>query len=100
MKISKKDVDYVAALARLEFEQKEEEQLTEQLASILGYVDKIKEVDTSKIEPTSHGFSGENVWREDTVVKSSEQTIESIFKNAPAKDGMFFKVEKVMDMED
>ena len=100
MEISKKDVDYVATLARLEFETKEEEKLVAQLVSILGYVEKIKEVDTSKIEPTSHGFTGENVWREDTVVKSSQDTIDSLFKNAPAKDGAFFKVEKVMDTED
>ncbi|GAB1402138.1 Asp-tRNA(Asn)/Glu-tRNA(Gln) amidotransferase subunit GatC [Elusimicrobiota bacterium] len=100
MKISKKDVDYVATLARLEFETKEEEKLTGQLESILGYVDKIKEVDTSKIEPTSHGFTGENVWREDIVVKSDSKTIDSLFKNAPAKDGTFFKVEKVIDSED
>ena len=100
MKISKKDVDYVATLARLEFETKEEEKLTGQLESILGYVDKIKEVDTSKIEPTSHGFTGENVWREDIVVKSDSKTIDSMFKNDPAKYGTFFKVEKVIDSED
>ena len=100
MEISKKDVDYVASLARLEFNQKDKENLTKQLGSILGYIEKIKEVDTSKIEPTSHGATGQNVWRQDCVVKSSQTTIDAIFKNAPDKEGDFFKVKKVMDTEE
>ena len=100
MEISKKDVDYVASLARLEFSEKDKESLTQQLDSILDYIEKIKEVDTSKIAPTSHGATGQNVWREDTVVKSSQTTIDAIFKNAPDKEGDFFKVKKVMDTEE
>ncbi len=100
MEISKKDVDYVSSLARLEFNEKDKESLTQQLGSILNYIEKIKEVDTSKIEPTSHGASGENFWREDKVIKSSQKTIDAIFKNAPDKEADFFKVKKVMDTEE
>lgn len=100
MEISKKDVDYVASLARLEFEEKEKENLAKQLGSILGYIEKIKEVDTSTIAPTSHGGTSQNVWREDIVVKSSQETIAALFKNAPEQDGAFFKVKKVMELED
>ena len=100
MEISKKDVDYVASLARLEFEEEEKENLAKQLGSILGYIEKIKEVDTSTIEPTSHGGTSQNVWRDDVVVKSSQETIDALFKNAPEQDGAFFKVKKVMELED
>ena len=82
MELTKKDVDYVASLARLEFDEKEKENLVKQLGSILGYIDKIKEVDTSTIAPTSHGGTSENVWREDEVVQSSQETIDALFKNA------------------
>ena len=90
MEISKKDVDYVASLARLEFNEKDKESLTQQLGSILNYIEKIKEVDTSR----------ENFWREDKVIKSSQKTIDAIFKNAPDKEADFFKVKKVMDTEE
>lgn len=100
MEISKKDVDYVARLAKIELTEDEKENLTKQLGSILDYIKKIKEVDTSKIEPTSHGIVSQNAWREDVVVKSSQETIDTIFKNAPERDGDFFKVEKVMELED
>ena len=60
MEISKKDVDYVALLARLEFEEKEKENLVKQLGSILGYIEKIKEVDTSTIAPCSKKFTKYN----------------------------------------
>ena len=100
MGISKKDVDYVASLARLEFNEKDKENLTKQLESILGYIEKITEVDTPKIEPTSHGLTGHNVWRQDQAVKTPKETIERLFKNAPETDGDFFKVKKVIENED
>ena len=61
------DVKYVAHLARLSLTPDEEQKLGDQLASILGYVEKLKEVDVSGVEPTAHAFPLINVTRPDEI---------------------------------
>lgn len=71
--ISKKDVIYIASLTRLHLEEHEIERLTKNLEDILLYVKKLEELDVSKVEPTSHVLSLENVFREDEVKDSLTQ---------------------------
>ena len=61
------DIKYVAHLARLKLSSAEEIKLTAQLGSILGYIEKLKEVDVSGVEPTAHAFPLFNVTRPDEI---------------------------------
>ncbi|NPV45199.1 MAG: Asp-tRNA(Asn)/Glu-tRNA(Gln) amidotransferase subunit GatC [Firmicutes bacterium] len=95
MKISKKDVEHVAQLARLHLEEEEKELYTRQLNSILNYMEKLGELDTSDVEPTAHVLPIKNVFREDRVEQSMD--IEEVLRNAPDREEGFFKVPKIIE---
>lgn len=67
MSITRDDVRHVAQLARLEFSEEDEAQMAEELSQILGYVDKLDELDTSGVPPMSHVLDVTNVFRNDEV---------------------------------
>ncbi|MEN8190464.1 MAG: Asp-tRNA(Asn)/Glu-tRNA(Gln) amidotransferase subunit GatC [Thermodesulfobacteriota bacterium] len=73
MKISRQEVEHVAHLARLNLDENELETMTGQLDNILSYVDKLEELDTSDVKPTTHAFSISNAFREDAVKPSLSQ---------------------------
>lgn len=86
--ITDETIDYVGILAKLELSAKEKEQAKKDMASMLDYIDKMGELDTTGIEPMSHVFPVHNVFREDVVTNGDDR--ENIIKNAPEeKDGMF-----------
>lgn len=95
MPVSRDDVEYVAKLARIELTEEEKNILTSQLNSILGHIEKLSELDTEGVEPTFHVFDVRNVFREDEVRPSLPT--EEILKNAPVRDGNFFKVPKIIE---
>lgn len=95
MKISKDDVIKVAELARLEVTQEETEVFTDQLENILEYVEKLNELDTDNVEPTSHVLDISTSLREDKVV--NWLTIEEVLQNAPESEDDFFVVPQVID---
>lgn len=95
MAITKDTIKYVANLARIELDDKELEQFTAQLDRILEYVHKLKDLDVSKLEPTSHVLDMKNVYREDIVKKSLP--VEDVLKNAPSREGNLFKVQKIIE---
>ena len=95
MKISREEVEHVARLARLALQPAELEALTGQMDTILGYVDKLNELDTEGIVPTAHAVPMENAFRADEVTPSI--SIERAQQNAPARDGFYFKVPKVIE---
>lgn len=94
MSVTRKDVEHIAELARLKFNEEELEHYTEQLNQILEYVEKLNELDTENVEPLSHPVENENVFRDDKV-KESIKTKEAL-KNSPDHDDVFFKVPKVI----
>ena len=94
MKITKKEVEHVANLARLNLSAGELETMTGQLDNILSYVDKLEELDTADVIPTTHVFSVSNAFREDVIKESLTQ--EESVKNGPEQDGEFFQVPKVI----
>lgn len=88
MSISKEQVQKVAALARLTLTETEADQFTIQLNNILQFAEKLNELDTEGVEPTSHVLPMANVLREDKVIPSIPR--EKALANAPEqKDGMF-----------
>jgi len=92
--ISKKEVKYIAKLARLGITKKEEEKFTRELSSILDYIEKLKEVDVSEIELTSHSIKVENVMREDKV-KSKIKNRASIYgSEGEEEDEVLFAYQK------
>jgi len=84
----------VALLARLNLSETEIEQFTGQLDAILMYMDKLNELDTKDVEPTSHVIETGNVVREDQVGDSIP--VEDALANAPDKEDDFFKVPRII----
>ena len=86
--ISDETIEYVGILAKLELSEEEKEQAKKDMGSMLDYIDKLGELDTSSVEPMSHVFPVENVFREDVVISGDMR--EELLSNAPGeKDGMF-----------
>jgi aspartyl-tRNA(Asn)/glutamyl-tRNA(Gln) amidotransferase subunit C len=88
------DVKHVARLSRLALPEDRLAALTGELESILGYIDKLAEVDTTGVEPMAHALPVHNVLRED--VPQDALALEKVLQNAPETDGPFFKVPKVI----
>lgn len=95
MALTKKEVEHVANLARLELAEEEADALTGQLGAILNYVEKLKQLNTEGIEPTSHAIPMHNVFREDIVVEPLGQG--KALANAPEKADGCFRVPKVVE---
>jgi aspartyl-tRNA(Asn)/glutamyl-tRNA(Gln) amidotransferase subunit C len=89
------DVAYVAQLARLKLTAEETELFQKQLGDVLQYVDKLREVDVSKIEMASHAVPLSNVFREDEA--RDWFTAEEALRNAPRQANNLFIVTKVVE---
>ena len=95
MNISKETVKYIANLARIELSEEELKKFSLQLNDVLRYIDQLKEVDISSTLPTAHVLPIENVKRKDNLHSSFDS--ERVLKNAPSKEGLFFKVPRVIE---
>ena len=95
MAIDKETVEYVAHLARIELTQPELERLSSQLSSIVGFIDKLSQLEVKDVQPTSHILPVNNVLRQDTPKGSLSS--EKVLENAPQKEGEFFGVPKVIE---
>ena len=108
MKVTEKDVQYVADLANLELTPEEQGRMVRDLNSILGHIDKLNELDTKDVPPMAQvaeqfGVDASKTgterfsyaWREDVVVPSLDRG--EVMKGAPVSDGEFFKVPKVIE---
>lgn len=94
MAVSKKDVEYIAMLAKLSFSDAEKEKMTAELNTILKYVEKLNEIDTTHVEPLQNMNERINVLRDDVLTGSISN--EEALKNAPDFQDRFFKVPKVI----
>ncbi|MBN1805389.1 MAG: Asp-tRNA(Asn)/Glu-tRNA(Gln) amidotransferase subunit GatC [Sedimentisphaerales bacterium] len=94
-RIDQDQVRKVAKLSRLELTEAEVEEFTGQLSAILGYVEKMNELDTTGVEPLAHCLPVSNVLREDLAEESLGT--EKVLANAPQRDEEFFKVPKILD---
>ncbi len=95
MKITKQDVEHIAYLARLRLSEEEKELYSGQLNKILDYIDKLNELDTVNVEPTSHVINITNVFREDEPGESLSP--DEALMNAPQRKGNFYRVPKIIE---
>ena len=94
MEVTDAMVDKLAHLSRLQFNETEKAEIKKDLQQMIGFVEKLNEVDTKDIKPLQHMSTEINVLREDEIKGSV--TREDVLRNAPATDGVFFKVPKVI----
>ena len=86
--ITEEIIDYVSILAKLELSDEEKTQARKDMGEMLDYIDRLGELDTTDVEPMSHVFPVQNVFREDVVTNGDRR--EELLVNAPEKkDGMF-----------
>lgn len=97
MAVTKKDVEYIASLAKLNFAEDEVVKLTAELNEVLNYMDKLNELDTGNVEPLSHPVENVNAFRNDDLGKSV--TSAEALKNAPENNDEYFLVPKVINVE-
>lgn len=93
--ISDETIEYVGILSKLELSPKEKAQAKKDMGSMLDYIDKLNELDTTGIEPMSHVFPVQNVFREDVVTNGDES--EKTLKNAPGEKDNMFMVPRTFD---
>ena len=93
--ISDETIEYVGILAKLELSDEEKEQAKKDMANMLDYIDTLNELDTSGVEPMSHVFPVNNVFREDVVTNGDDR--EEILANAPEAKEVAFVVPKTFD---
>ncbi len=93
--LSRDEVAKVALLARLRLSADELDRMTVQLGSILGYVERLAEVDTTGVEPMAHAVERTNVFRDD--VETPMLPREAALANAPKTDGHYFLVPQMID---
>ena len=94
MEVNDELVEKLARLARLRFDDTEKEEIRSDLQRMIGFVEKLNELDLQGTEPLLHMSTESNVLREDEVAGSISR--EEALKNAPMQDGKFFKVPKVI----
>jgi aspartyl-tRNA(Asn)/glutamyl-tRNA(Gln) amidotransferase subunit C len=94
-RISLKDVEHVARLARLELSAAEKERMRKELDGILSYIDKLRALDTRGVEPTSHAVPLTNVMRDDTEVPSVQRA--EMLANAPDRHRELFRVPRIIE---
>ncbi|MFP4417221.1 MAG: Asp-tRNA(Asn)/Glu-tRNA(Gln) amidotransferase subunit GatC [Fibrobacterota bacterium] len=92
--IERKDVEYIAQLARLNLTSEEIESFTQQLGSILGYVEELKKLDTEQVEPTCFFSPEHDPLRDDNDRPSLTQ--DEVLQNAPLAKKGFFAIPKVI----
>lgn len=93
--ITNETIDYVAILAKLDLTAEEREQAQKDMGRMLDHFDKLNELDTSAVEPMSHAFPLQNVFREDVVTNGDGS--EATLKNAPEEKNTMFVVPKTFD---
>jgi aspartyl-tRNA(Asn)/glutamyl-tRNA(Gln) amidotransferase subunit C len=95
MPIDRAAVDHVARLARLALSEEERTKMESELAAVLGYAEKIQELDLDEVEPTSHSVPLRNVMRADEVTPSLSP--EEALANAPEAEDGRFKVPRIIE---
>jgi len=95
MALSRDAVRHIALLARLQLSPEEEAAFTEQLDHILQHFEKLAALDTASVDPTAHIVDIDAAYRDDVV--TNPPGAEELRANAPARDGDFFKVPKIIE---
>ena len=94
-RIDDETIEYVGILAKLELSDEEKEQAKKDMSRMLDYIDKLNELDTEGVEPMSHIFPVNNMFREDVITNGNDR--DDILSNAPAEKEGMFKVPKTIE---
>jgi aspartyl-tRNA(Asn)/glutamyl-tRNA(Gln) amidotransferase subunit C len=94
MEVTDALIDKLAHLSRLEFAEDEKQEIKSDLEKMIGFFDKLNELDTAGVEPLLHMSENVNIFRKDEV--KGQISREEVFRNAPLHDNEFFKVPKVI----
>ncbi|CAN5472136.1 Asp-tRNA(Asn)/Glu-tRNA(Gln) amidotransferase subunit GatC [soil metagenome] len=95
MSVTKEDVQYMAHLARLELKDEQAEGLKEDMNKILGYMEKLDQLDTSSVEPLEHVIEQPSILRKDKAKEPLSH--KDALKNAPDADSDYFRVPRVIE---
>jgi len=93
--MSEINIDHLATLARIELTPAEKEKFSAQLADVLKYIEQLKQVDITGIEPTAHAHPITNVWADD--IPRPGLSVEDALRNAPAQRDNMVAVPKVVE---
>ena len=93
--ITDETIEYVGILAKLELSPQEREEAGRDMGRMLEYIDKLNQLDTAGVEPASHVFPVNNVFREDVVTNKDDS--HNLLKNAPEKKDGAFKVPRTVE---
>jgi aspartyl-tRNA(Asn)/glutamyl-tRNA(Gln) amidotransferase subunit C len=97
MPLTKKQIEHIAKLARLELTEKETQKYGGQLSDVLSYIEQLREVDIDGVEPTAQVTGMENVFREDAAEEWDDaERIEALAQAPELEDG-WVKVKRVLD---
>ena len=88
-------IDHIAMLARLELTNEEKEIFSKQLSSIIEYINKLNELDTTSIKPTAHILPIKNIFRDDKLKPSLPK--DKALQNAPGRTDDFYRVPKIIE---
>ena len=88
-------IDHIAMLARLDLTNEEKEIFSKQLSSIIEYIDKLNELDTTSIKPTAHVLPIKNIFRDDKLKSSLPK--DKALQNAPGRTDDFYRVPKIIE---
>jgi len=94
MKVDNKLIQDIAALAKLKFDKNSAKEMISDMEKIIGFVDKLSEVDTSGVDPLIYLSEEENMLREDEI--KNEVSQKDALQNAPEKDSDYFKIPTVL----
>lgn len=98
MSIDKKEVEHIAGLARIKLAEKEKDKMTKELGAILGYIDKLKEVNTEGVEPIAHITGLTDIFRKDDNPRGPDsENIKRLMGQAPDEKGGYVKVKSVFE---
>ncbi|MBR1420142.1 MAG: Asp-tRNA(Asn)/Glu-tRNA(Gln) amidotransferase subunit GatC [Selenomonadaceae bacterium] len=95
MKVTEKDLETVASLSRLKIREEEKSTSLKDLNAIVTYVEKLQQIDTSSVEPTTYARPMQNVFRDDIVKPSLDRDL--ALSNAPEQDDGYFRVPRVLE---
>ncbi len=98
--VDKKQIKHIADLAKLDLKKEKEDDLLEEVASILDYMEVLEEVDVTGIEAMGHVHENENILKNDRVKEASEDIKKGILDSAPETKDNYFKVDTILNKEE
>jgi aspartyl-tRNA(Asn)/glutamyl-tRNA(Gln) amidotransferase subunit C len=93
----KEELETTAFLARIDVKEEEKQQYLKDLNAMMEYIEILQKPSVSSLKPTTHITKLRNVWRDDVVKPSSQQTIDALLEAAPQREGNFYKIKKVIE---